>query len=1426
MKKAVLIFFTFLSISSFAQLSKTHFIPPLTSSSSAGVTPQDHYIYISSPSTTTVKFKIIEIGGNIIEGTVNNNMSYRHDIGSGINTPLFVSSIATGLVSNKGYIIEAEGLIYASVRTNSGGGNQAGGLVAKGNSALGKRFRAGAMLNTSNISTLLNFFTILATENNTTVTISNIFPGTLLANGTTFNGPQLINLNKNQSYILAIDGSAGFNLIGALIESDKNVVVNSGSFGGTNDPTNANNAGRDLGFDQIVGADKIGTEYIFIKGNGYNELERVLIIADEDDTEIFANGLLIGTIQNGQNYIFDGSAFSNGSLYVKTSKKVFAYQSIGETSNANQNLFFVPPLNCSTPKVVDNIPEIDKIGSKSYTGTINIVTETGATLEINNSPIVSTPTAVAGNSKFVFYSINSRFGNISIKSTKQVYVSYSGTNINATYGGYYSGFDLKPEILSENNLSLTGNCIPNIKLKTSPDIDYSFQWIFNGSDIPGAISDSFPPTQAGYYQVRRSIFNCSSTLSDRIPVSDCPIDTDGDGVNDNIDIDLDNDGILNTVESTFNFINQTNTLLGTNFNGTMIGDGIITGKTNFGFVSEVPLGITKTNTYSITFIEPRSISFEYITADTSTQTTPESELLNNEGDFILRVAPSQTLTLTDPDGQLEVDTNYDGVFESGVTEFSSFEIRFRLKGTTPHAAGAGTFKIESYLATKVEFVHTNLSDTNINKATFLLKERITKDTDGDGITDDLDTDTDNDGIPDTIEAQPNNSVSWSNSDTNKNGLDNAFEPGFTPVDTDADGIPDYLDLDSDNDGILDSIETGSLGTDTNADGIKNYRDLDSDGDLCLDVIEAGFLDPDGDGRFGSSPFTANANGLVIGAPYTIPNPNYIIAAPIEITVQPQALPTCELQNTVISVTDNGGNTYLWQIAIDGINWNNITNNSTYSGVTTNTLLLTSISNTMNGYKYRVQLSKIGNSCGLTSAETSLIVYTLPTVSPTTIVQCDDDADGISDFNLTEKNSFISANSGNETFTFYKTLSGADSADSSLLITTPKTYTSANGSVWARVENTNGCFSVAQLDLIVSTTRIPASFSHSFSECDDFIDAINDDKDGVATFNFTAVTDEIKTNYLSSSSLYSIKYYKNEADALAELNEITNTTNYRNIGYPNQQRIWVRVESTLDNACYGLGPHVVLTVNPKPNIDINKDHTQDNLVCSNLPTFFVTLDAGINDGSPTNDFTYVWSKDSMDLGETNPTLDVNVEGNYSVKVSTVLGCSRTRNIKVTASDVAKISNIDIVDLSTINTVTVNVTGQGQYEYSIDEPSGPFQTSNFFDNVPAGIHDVYINDINGCGTVSTPISVIGVPKYFTPNNDGYNDYWNVKGITTNFNANSTIYIYDRYGKLLKQLIPTAEGWDGTFNGLPLPSDDYWYTVKLEDGREAKGHFSLKR
>ena len=106
---------------------------------------------------------------------------------------------------------------------------------------------------------------------------------------------------------------------------------------------------------------------------------------------------------------------------------------------------------------------------------------------------------------------------------------------------------------------------------------------------------------------------------------------------------------------------------------------------------------------------------------------------------------------------------------------------------------------------------------------------------------------------------------------------------------------------------------------------------------------------------------------------------------------------------------------------------------------------------------------------------------------------------------------------------------------------------------------------------------------------------------------------------------------------------------------------------------------------------------------------------------------------------------------------------------------------------------------------------------------------VRDKNGCGLAITSVTVIDYPKFFTPNGDGYNDTWNIAGI--NAQPNAQIFIFDRYGKLLKQISPTGDGWNGTFNGHNLPSADYWFTVKYiepnsGDKKEYSAHFALKR
>jgi gliding motility-associated-like protein len=200
-----------------------------------------------------------------------------------------------------------------------------------------------------------------------------------------------------------------------------------------------------------------------------------------------------------------------------------------------------------------------------------------------------------------------------------------------------------------------------------------------------------------------------------------------------------------------------------------------------------------------------------------------------------------------------------------------------------------------------------------------------------------------------------------------------------------------------------------------------------------------------------------------------------------------------------------------------------------------------------------------------------------------------------------------------------------------------------------------------------------------------------------------------------------------------------------------------------------------------------------------------------------------------MGETGYSISVNEPGIYTVDI-TRLGCTVTRTITVAGSENAHIESITVNDFITdYNTVIVNVSGTspGDYVFALDNPAGPFAASTIFVDVAPGIHELYIKDLLACGTFGPiQVNVLGIPKYFTPNGDGFNDTWNIKGVNAAHHAKATVYIFDRYGKLLKQISPMGSGWDGNYLDRPAPADDYWYTIELEDLRKAKGHFTLKR
>ena len=191
------------------------------------------------------------------------------------------------------------------------------------------------------------------------------------------------------------------------------------------------------------------------------------------------------------------------------------------------------------------------------------------------------------------------------------------------------------------------------------------------------------------------------------------------------------------------------------------------------------------------------------------------------------------------------------------------------------------------------------------------------------------------------------------------------------------------------------------------------------------------------------------------------------------------------------------------------------------------------------------------------------------------------------------------------------------------------------------------------------------------------------------------------------------------------------------------------------------------------------------------------------------------------------------GRYFVDITTSFG-NVTDDILITYYGIPVLDRVDLLNSNIslnpdMNNIEIIVDGEGDYEYAIN--GGEFQDDPIFNDVPPGINTVTINDKYGCGTTE-PLEflVVGYPKFFTPNNDGANDTWNIKGIETL--TNPLVYVFDRYGKLLAQLNANTD-WDGTLNGKPLPSSDYWFRLKYDEQENGilvakctRANFSLKR
>ena len=188
-------------------------------------------------------------------------------------------------------------------------------------------------------------------------------------------------------------------------------------------------------------------------------------------------------------------------------------------------------------------------------------------------------------------------------------------------------------------------------------------------------------------------------------------------------------------------------------------------------------------------------------------------------------------------------------------------------------------------------------------------------------------------------------------------------------------------------------------------------------------------------------------------------------------------------------------------------------------------------------------------------------------------------------------------------------------------------------------------------------------------------------------------------------------------------------------------------------------------------------------------------------------------------------------NIVFQASGTVECPTSKFFNVLSSEIATINSVNITEQGEDIRITIDASGIGDYEYALNDINGIYQDSNVFNTSPAGSYTVYVRDKNGCGIVQErleqDLTLEGFPKFFTPNGDGVNDFWQFipTSLTGEMNI-EVIRIFDRYGTLLTQIMPTSKGWDGTFNGQPLPASSYWFKAKDNLNNEIRGFFALKR
>lgn len=454
----------------------------------------------------------------------------------------------------------------------------------------------------------------------------------------------------------------------------------------------------------------------------------------------------------------------------------------------------------------------------------------------------------------------------------------------------------------------------------------------------------------------------------------------------------------------------------------------------------------------------------------------------------------------------------------------------------------------------------------------------------------------------------------------------------------------------------------------------------------------------------------------------------------------------------------------------------------------------------------------------------LVVSSCPVaIQPDPLYECAENNDLTFefDFESTVTSTILNGQSPTEfSVRYYLTQADAET-DTNTLSATSYTNINATETIWARVFDNAA---TADCDPAITSFEIRVVGIIVPEELDNIV-RCDESGDGLVTdIDLTQNTEVILANYdISEHANFRISYHFSEGRDATD--EIENPESFSNTeAY--EQRIYIRVEDATTGECPDLSLWIDIEINQGPEFEVD-----DFGFCEGDNQIIIAPE------NPADVYTYEWRKDpdTAVIG-TSMQLTVTETGIYQVTATDPeTECSNTKSISVQqyVTQEITLNDVRVVDGNVNNTIYID-NFSDDYEFSLEDLEGmvirDFQDEPVFENVPYGLYMVVVQDKGGCGTSSIEIIVLDIPRFFTPNGDNNNDVWQIKELDLEFFEKTTIYIYDRYGRLLSEISADLQGWDGTYLNKPLPATDYWYSAELLDKygriRTLQGHFSLIR